>query len=48
MEKGKNKNLNQIKENEIILDIGPNSIKKIKQIIDQSNTVVMEWTSRLF
>ncbi len=37
---GKNKNLNQIEENEIILDIGSNTIKKIKNIIDQSNTVL--------
>tara|TARA_Y100000768_G_scaffold347213_1_gene295312 strand:- start:198 stop:1388 length:1191 start_codon:yes stop_codon:yes gene_type:complete len=36
----KNKNLEQIKENEIILDIGPNTIEKIKKIIDQSNTVL--------
>ncbi len=37
---GVNKNLDQITKNEIILDIGPNSIKKIKQIIDQSRTVL--------
>ena len=37
---GKNKNLGQIKENEIILDIGSNTIKKIKEIINQSNTVL--------
>ena len=37
---GKNKSLEQIKENEIILDIGFNTIKKIKQIIEQSNTVL--------
>ena len=37
---GKNKNLDQIEENEIILDIGSNTIKKIKQIIDQSKTVL--------
>ena len=29
--KGKNKNLNEIKENEIILDIGSNTIKNIKK-----------------
>ena len=28
---GKNKNLDEIKENEIILDIGSNTIKKIKK-----------------
>ena len=37
---GKNKNLGQIKENDIILDIGSNTIKKIKEIINQSNTVL--------
>ena len=37
---GKNKNLDQIGENEIILDIGPNTIQKVKQIIDHSNTVL--------
>jgi phosphoglycerate kinase len=37
---GKNKSLEQIKENEIILDIGFNTIKKIKQIIEQSKTVL--------
>ena len=37
---GKNKNLGQIKENEIILDIGSNTIKKIKEIVNQSNTVL--------
>jgi phosphoglycerate kinase len=37
---GQNKNLNQIEENEIILDIGSNTLKKIKQIIEQSKTVL--------
>ena len=37
---GKTKNLNQIKKNEIILDIGPNSIKSIKKVIDKSNTLL--------
>jgi len=37
---GKGKNLEQIGENEIILDIGANTTKKIKQIIEQSNTVL--------
>jgi phosphoglycerate kinase len=37
---GKDKNLDKIEKNEIILDIGPNTIKKIKQIIEQSNTVL--------
>jgi len=38
--KGKNKKLNQIEENEIILDIGSNTIKNIKNKIDQSKTVL--------
>ena len=38
--KGKNKELSEIQQNEIILDIGPNTVKKIKQIIDQSNTIL--------
>ena len=37
---GKNKKLDKIKENEIILDIGPNTVKKIKEIVDKSNTVL--------
>jgi phosphoglycerate kinase len=37
---GKGKNLEQIEENEIILDIGANTTKKIKQIVEQSNTVL--------
>ena len=37
---GKNKNLDQIEENEIILDIGSNTVKRIKQIIEQSKTVL--------
>ena len=37
---GKNKNLDKIEKDEIILDIGPNSIKTIKQLIDQSNTLL--------
>ena len=38
--KGKNKDLIQILENEIILDIGSKTIKKIKQTINKSNTVL--------
>ena len=38
--KGKNKDLTQILENEIILDIGPKTIQKINQTIDKSNTVL--------
>jgi len=34
------KKLNDISEDEIILDIGPNSIKKINNIIDESNTIL--------
>ena len=37
---GKNKNLSQIKEDEIILDIGSNTIKKIEQIINHSKTIL--------
>ena len=37
---GKNKNLGQIEKNEIILDIGSSTIKKINNIIGQSNTVL--------
>ena len=37
---GKNKNLDEIKENEIILDIGFNTIKKIQKKINDSNTVL--------
>ena len=37
---GKNKNLKQIEENEIILDVGINTLKNIKKIIDQSNTIL--------
>ena len=38
--KGSNKSLDKIKKNDIILDIGPNTINKVKQIIDISNTVL--------
>lgn len=37
---GKNKDLNNIKDDEIILDIGLKTIKSIKHKIDQSNTVL--------
>ena len=37
---GKNKNLDEIQENEIILDIGFNTIKKIQKKINASNTVL--------
>tara|TARA_X000000950_G_scaffold254815_1_gene318917 strand:- start:253 stop:951 length:699 start_codon:yes stop_codon:yes gene_type:complete len=37
---GKNKNLDEIEHNEVILDIGPNTISNIEKIIDQSNTVL--------
>ncbi len=36
----KNKNLEEIQDDEIILDIGVNTIKKIKEKIDHSNTVL--------
>jgi len=37
---GKNKNIDEIQENEIILDIGFNTIKKIQKKINESNTVL--------
>jgi phosphoglycerate kinase len=37
---GKTKELNSISKDEIILDIGPKTIKKIENIIDQSNTIL--------
>ena len=37
---GINKDLNIIEDNDIILDVGPKTIKNIKHIIDQSNTVL--------
>ncbi len=37
---GKSKNINQINENEMILDIGPKTIFTIKKIINDSNTVL--------
>ena len=37
---GKNKNLKQIEDNEIILDVGINTLKNIKKIIDQSHTIL--------
>ena len=37
---GKNKDLDFILDDEIILDIGPKTIEKIKKKIDQSNTVL--------
>ena len=38
--KGKNKSLDDIQDDEIILDIGDNTIKNICEMIDQSNTVL--------
>jgi phosphoglycerate kinase len=37
---GKIKDLNNLEDNDIILDIGPKTIKSIKHSIDQSNTVL--------
>ncbi len=37
---GKNKDIGKIQDNEIILDIGPNTIRNIIKKIDQSNTVL--------
>jgi phosphoglycerate kinase len=38
--KGENKNLDEIQDDEIILDIGENTIKNVCKKIDQSNTVL--------
>ncbi len=38
--KGKNKNVDEIEEDEMILDIGPKTVTSIKEIIDNSNTVL--------
>ena len=38
--KGKNKNLDEVKDNEIILDIGINTVKLIQKKINESNTVL--------
>ncbi len=38
--KGRNKNLDEVKDDEIILDIGENTIKNIKKKIELSNTVL--------
>ena len=38
--KGKNKNLDEVNDNEIILDIGYNTIKNIQKKINDSNTVL--------
>ena len=50
---GKNKNLNEIKENEMILDIGFNTIKNIQKKINESKTVLgmdlpVFWKRQLF
>ena len=37
---GKNKNLDEVLDNEIILDIGKNTIKNIQKKINESNTVL--------
>ncbi|MDC0529710.1 phosphoglycerate kinase [Pelagibacteraceae bacterium] len=37
---GKNKDLNSIEDNDIILDIGTKTLRNIKHTIDQSNTVL--------
>ena len=46
--KGVNKNIEQIAKNEIILDIGMNTIKEIEQIIDQSKTVLWNGPAGFF
>ena len=37
---GENKNFENIKDNEMILDIGPKTIEKISYVIDNSNTIL--------
>jgi phosphoglycerate kinase len=37
---GTNKDLNSIKDEEMILDIGSKTVKKIYEIIDESNTIL--------
>ena len=37
-----------IEDDDLILDIGPKTIKKIKNIIEISRNSFMEWSSRLF
>ena len=37
---GKNKDIDKIEKNEMILDIGPKTISSVKKIIDNSNTVL--------
>tara|TARA_B100001057_G_scaffold470499_1_gene531868 strand:+ start:446 stop:1636 length:1191 start_codon:yes stop_codon:yes gene_type:complete len=39
-DEAKNRNLDKIEDGEIILDIGPNTISKIKKKINESNTVL--------
>ena len=41
------KEANQISEKEIILDIGPKTIKKILNLIDNSKTNFVEWSCGL-
>ena len=45
---GKNKNLDEIGENEIILDIGINTILNIKKKINQSNTILWNGPAGFF
>ena len=42
------KELKDIQDDDLILDIGPKTINKIKNIIKISETSSMEWTGRLF
>ncbi len=39
-DKSSSKELNEIDEDDLILDIGPNTIKKITKIIDESNSIL--------
>tara|TARA_Y100000590_G_scaffold25940_1_gene29282 strand:+ start:405 stop:1592 length:1188 start_codon:yes stop_codon:yes gene_type:complete len=38
--KGKNKDINEVNNNEMILDIGPKTISSIKKIINNTNTIL--------
>ena len=42
------KNINEISDDEIILDIGPETIKLIENIIEEILNHTLEWASRLF
>ena len=47
-DKSQVKELNNIKDDDLILDIGPKTINKIKDIIEISKNNFVEWTCWLF